>query len=190
MSYSTLTTSLEMLRTAATNLSEGQLDNPTPCAEWSIAQVLHHAAGDQHAWAAAIGDSEQPGYNPFDPPQTLDHDVVTVVTSAIKTANSAWSQITSETVPTPLPPAPTLATPLAAAACALDAAIHAWDVCVASEQPTMLTPELAAELTPAAEATAESLRGFAYAPALPPQPNDDAASALLRYLGRDPQWKP
>jgi hypothetical protein len=32
------------------------------------------------------------------------------------------------------------------------------------------------------------LRGFAYAPALPEQEDDDAAAALLRYLGRDPRF--
>jgi hypothetical protein len=47
---------------------------------------------------------------------------------------------------------------------------------------------LAEQLEPAAHATAEPLRGFAYAPALPAEPDDDAAAALLRYLGRDPHW--
>jgi hypothetical protein len=41
---------------------------------------------------------------------------------------------------------------------------------------------------PAARAVAEPLRGFAYAPAVPEQDGDDAAAALLRYLGRDPNW--
>jgi hypothetical protein len=43
---------------------------------------------------------------------------------------------------------------------------------------------------PAAQATAEPLRGFAYAAALPVQAGDDPAAALLRYLGRDPHWTP
>ena len=35
----------------------------------------------------------------------------------------------------------------------------------------------------------EPLRQFgAYAPALPPRPEDDHAAELLRYLGRDSQW--
>ena len=46
----------------------------------------------------------------------------------------------------------------------------------------------ARSLMPAARATAEPLRGFAYAPPLPDQPGDDASAALLRYLGRDPEW--
>ena len=79
---------------------------------------------------------------------------------------------------------------LAAGACALDAAIHAWDVAVATGQSSPLTAELAEQLQPAAHATADLLRGFAYAPARPAEPGDDAAAALLRYLGRDPRWTP
>jgi CO/xanthine dehydrogenase FAD-binding subunit len=85
---------------------------------------------------------------------------------------------------------PEMAPALAAAACALDAAVHAWDVAVAIGQPSPLTAALAEQLMPAARATAEPLRGFAYAPALPARPSDDAAAALLRYLGRNPHWTP
>jgi hypothetical protein len=54
----------------------------------------------------------------------------------------------------------------AAAAAALDAAVHAWDVAAAAGLPSPLTARLAAALTPVARA------------------------ALLRYLGRSPEWTP
>jgi hypothetical protein len=94
----------------------------------------------------------------------------------------------AESVRTPLPPTPSLPPNVAAAACALDAAIHAWDVAVATGRPSPLTQELAHDLLPAAQATAEPLRGFAYASPLSAGPDDDAAATLLRYLGRDPHW--
>jgi phosphoglycolate phosphatase-like HAD superfamily hydrolase len=96
----------------------------------------------------------------------------------------------NEAAPTPFPPVPQLPAQLAAAACALDAAVHAWDIAVATGQPSPLTAELAEQLLPAAHATADSLRGFAYAAALPEQPGNDAVAALSRYLGRDPNWAP
>jgi hypothetical protein len=77
---------------------------------------------------------------------------------------------------------------LAAAACAMDAAVHAWDIAVATGQGSPVTADLAAQLMPAARATAEQLRGFAYAAALPAEPGDDAAGELLRYVGRNPSW--
>ena len=83
--------------------------------------------------------------------------------------------------------------PIAAGACALDAAVHAWDIAAALGRPGFLPAELAARLLPAARAVVEPLRAYgAYAAALSPRPaeagDDDAAAELLRYLGRDPQW--
>jgi hypothetical protein len=42
---------------------------------------------------------------------------------------------------------------------------------------------------PGATAIVEPLRTYGvYAAALAPEPGDDAAATLLRYLGRDPSW--
>jgi hypothetical protein len=152
--------------------------------------VLLHAAGDQHAWASVVGSGSPPGYDPFAPPRQPDGDIGQLITDAIDAATTAWVSVdpAAQTVPTPLPPTPAMAPELAAAACALDAAVHAWDVAVATGQPSPLTSGLASQLDRAARVTAEPLRGFAYAAALPAQPGDDPAAALLRYLGRDPHW--
>jgi uncharacterized protein (TIGR03086 family) len=152
--------------------------------------VLHHAAGDQQAWASIVGSGSLPSYDPFAPPHRLDRGVEEVVRAAVELAAKAWAGVdpAAASVPTPLPPVPVMEPALAAAACALDAAVHAWDVAVATGQPSPLTPELAEQILPAARATADPLRGFAYAPALPAEPGDDAVATLLRYLGRDPEW--
>ena len=193
MTFTVLTTALDALRHVTTvAVDTDRLDDPTPCSAWTVAQVLFHAAGDQHAWASTVGAGSLPSYNPFDPPRRLDDGVQDTIAKAIEAATGAWAGVdpTASSVRTPLPPVPEMAPALAAAACALDAAVHAWDVAVATGQPTPLTTELAEQLLPAARATAEPLRGFAYAPALPVQADDDPATALLRYLGRDPLWTP
>ncbi|MFE9956170.1 TIGR03086 family metal-binding protein [Micromonospora sp. NPDC005299] len=190
MSFPVLTTALDLLRRAAEGVPADRLDDPTPCAEWTVGQVLMHAAGDQHAWAASVGTGTMPAYNPFDPPRGHDEGVQSVVRSAVEAATAAWARVDPAAGPvgTPLPPVPTMDPQLAAAACALDAAIHAWDVAVATGQPAPLTAELAEQLMPAARATAEPLRGFAYAAALPAETGADPVAALLAYLGRDPHW--
>ncbi|HEX3489472.1 MAG TPA: TIGR03086 family metal-binding protein [Streptosporangiaceae bacterium] len=190
MPFPVLTSSLGQLHRIAAGVADGQLDAPTPCSEWTVAQVLLHAAGDQHAWAAAVGSAAPPAYNPFAPPRRPVGDLGKLITDAIDAAATAWAGVdpAAGTVPTPLPPVPALAPELAAAACALDAAVHAWDVAVATGQPSPLTGQLAARLEPAARATVEPLRGFAYAAPLPARHGDDPAAALLRYLGRDPGW--
>jgi uncharacterized protein (TIGR03086 family) len=191
MTFPVLTTSVDLLRQVAARVPADQLGRPTPCADWTVAQVLLHAAGDQHAWAAAVGSGQGPAYNPFAPARQLDGTVGELIDPAIQAATTAWAAIDPDAapVPTPLPPFPAMAAGLAAATCALDAAIHAWDIAVATGQPSPLSAELAGQLWPAAEATAEALRGFAYAPALPGA-GDDRAAALLRYLGRSPDWTP
>ena len=89
-------------------------------------------------------------------------------------------------MPTPLPQR-ALPAATAAAACALDAAVHAWDITSALGRPSALTPQL----LPAAHAIVEPLRQYgAYAPALEPAAGDDPAAELLRYLGRNPHWHP
>jgi len=87
--------------------------------------------------------------------------------------------------PRPLGPLPG-ATGIGAAA--LDAAVHAWDIAVATGQPAPLTADLAAALFPAAQVSADPLRGFAFAAPLATRPDDVATARLLRYLGRDPRW--
>jgi uncharacterized protein (TIGR03086 family) len=188
--FPVLSESLELLHRVAAAVPTDRLDDPTPCSEWTVAQVLLHAVGDQHAWAFAVGSSPKPSYNPFAPPTRLAGTINELIEPAVAAATAVWARVGAEvdSVPTPLPPVPTLPAELAAAACALDAAVHAWDIAVATGQESPLHPELAAQLTPAARVVAEPLRGFAYAPALPEQPGDDAAAALLHYLGRDPNW--
>jgi len=80
---------------------------------------------------------------------------------------------------------------LGVGACALDAAVHAWDIAVATGQPSPLAAELARQLMPVTTSLVEPLRAFgAYAAALDPQDGDDEVTALLRYLGRQPDWTP
>jgi uncharacterized protein (TIGR03086 family) len=191
VTFPVLTDALNLLSSACAGAAD-RLDDPTPCPSWTVGQVLLHAAGDQHAWAMAVGKGTMPTYNPFDPPRDLVPEAAALIAAGIEEAHTAWAGVDpgDREVGTPLPPVPTLPAPLAAAACALDAAVHAWDVAVATGQPAPLSAELAGQLLPAARATAEPLRGFAYGPALPDEAGDDAVATLLRYLGRDPHWKP
>jgi uncharacterized protein (TIGR03086 family) len=183
-----LDTARATLRDVAAGLADDD-PRPTPCAEWTVTQVLQHAAGDQLAWASSITGAAPPADNPFAPSGHLGASPAAVVDEAIEASAGAWAAAPAdaEQVPTPLPQGP-MAPELAAAARGLDAAVHAWDIAAATGRGSPLSPDLARQLTPAARQIVEPLRGFAYAAPLDPVPGDDEAAALLRYLGRDPDW--
>ncbi len=179
-----------MLRAAVTGVPAGGWQRPTPCTEWNVTQVLQHAALDQEVWGALVGGTQTSGENPFAPSGQLGAEPLAYAQAALDASGPAWTAIgeDSAAVPTPLPQGP-MPPADAAAAAALDAAIHAWDIAVATGQGSPLTPELARALTPVARGIVEPLRQYgAYAQALEPAPGADDASALLSYLGRCPGW--
>ena len=190
--WTVITEALDLLSASGAAVTDRQRDAPTPCTEWTVTQVLQHAAGDQLAWAAALGTGTGPEDNPFDPSGHLHGSVAGLLAPAVAAATAAWTAVAPDagSVPTPLPQG-ALPAAAAAAACALDTAVHAWDVTAALGLPSAFTPRLAADVLPAARAIVEPLRQFGvYAPALAPEAGDDTLAGLLRYLGRDPNWRP
>ncbi|MBH0775493.1 TIGR03086 family metal-binding protein [Nocardia bovistercoris] len=186
-----LAASHRALEQAVADVAADQWQLPTPCSEWSVTQVVQHAAGDQLAYASALGVGAGPAEDPFAPSGQLDGTAAALVENAIAVTATAWATVTdaAETVPTPLPHGP-LPTPIAAVLCALDAAVHAWDIAVATGRPSPLTDELAGHLLAAATGTVEPLRQWgAYGPVVDAagQSATPAVDELLRYLGRDPR---
>jgi uncharacterized protein (TIGR03086 family) len=178
------------LRTTVLGVAEGDWHRPTPCDEWNVTQVLQHAAGDQLAYAAAITGQPGPSENPFTPSGHLDEEPLDVLDRAVAAAAAAWASVGDDVqdAPTPLPQGPMPAW-LGVGACALDAAVHAWDIAVATGQKSPLTPPLAGWLMTVATSIVEPLRGYgAYKPAIEPDAADDEVATLLRYLGRRPGW--
>ncbi|NRQ32155.1 TIGR03086 family protein [Nonomuraea sp. NN258] len=184
--------SLRALRDVVGRVPATGWDLPTPCADWTVTQVLQHAAGDQLGFAAFLTGEPGPEENPFAPSGVRPADPVAYLESALARSAAAWAGVSPDAgeVAVPVPPNK-LPARVGAGACALDAAVHAWDIALATGQPSPLTPQIAAELLAVAREIVEPLRAYgAYAPALAGQDGDDAAAALLRHLGRDPRWTP
>ncbi|MEV0366938.1 TIGR03086 family metal-binding protein [Nocardia fusca] len=182
-----LTSAHDALREVIARVDSDQWQLATPCADWNVAQVAEHAAGDQRAFAAALGVGAGPAYDPFAPTGTIADGPVALVTTALEETATAWSTVTDDTesVPTPLPFGP-LPTPVAAVLCALDAAVHAWDIAVATGQESPLTDELSAPILAAAQGRIEPLRDWgAYGPIV--EGEGSSTDQLLRYLGRRPR---
>lgn len=191
-SWSVLDQSHQALVTAVRGIDGGGEGVPTPCALWNVAQVVQHAAGDQLGYAAAITGTGGPTFDPFAPSGEFDEDPRLLVERCLDVSAQAWSSVdpAAAVVPTPLPHVE-LSPAEGAAACALDAAIHAWDIAVATGRGSVLTDELADDLAPVAHQIVEPLRAYGvYAARLEAQQGDGPAASLLRFLGRNPQWVP
>ncbi|AWS43345.1 TIGR03086 family metal-binding protein [Streptosporangium sp. 'caverna'] len=189
-----LAASYRTLENSVAGVQDGQGDNATPCSEWTVTQVIQHAAGDQLAYAKVLGIGNGPAYDPFSPSGAVDGTAAELVKDAIEQTAAAWATVSddTETVPTPLPHGD-LPTPVAAVMCALDAAVHAWDIAIATGQPSPLDDELAGHLLAAAQGIVEPLRQWgAYAPVVEAGAADSPSCTpvvddLLRYLGRTPR---
>jgi len=190
MSFDVLDRAHAALRSTAARLAPADLTRPTPCSRWTVAQVLQHAAGDQRAYAFYLAGSDGPTGDPFAPDGVLDATPLDLVGPALDATPRAYADLDPDgTAPTPLPQG-VLPARTAAGAAALDAAVHAWDVAVATGQESPLDDDLAALILPTARALVEPLRQWgAYAAELTPV-DDGPAGDLLRYLGRDPHWAP
>ncbi len=178
------------LRTVVAAVPAGGWTRPSPCEQWNVTQVLQHAAGDQLGYAAILTGGPGPSEDPFAPSGHLDGDPAAHAEQAMRASSAAFGAVApdAEDVPTPLPQG-AMAAALAAGACALDAAVHAWDIAVATGQPSPLTADLARDLLPVATALVEPLRQWgAYAAVVPAAAGDGDVEALLRYLGRRPDW--
>lgn len=188
--FAALDASHDALRTVVAALAADDLNRPTPCSQWSVTQVLRHAAGDQIGYAAFLGAGPGPDEDPFAPSAAPPRDPRAHVEEALARSAAAWAAVDPQTqqVPVPVPPNK-LSARVGAGACALDAAVHAWDIAMGSGQPSPLTPDLSAELLVVARQIVEPLRQYGvYAPELAPEPGDEVEAELLRYLGRDPRW--
>ncbi|MEW2432563.1 TIGR03086 family metal-binding protein [Micromonospora sp. NPDC047644] len=177
------------LRTAVEGVPADAWERPTPCERWNVTQVLQHAVGDQLAFAAAIDGGPGPAEDPFTPSGRVDGDKLAGLHAALDASARAWKGVADDDpeVPTPLPQGK-LPADVGAVACALDAAVHAWDIAVATGQPSPLGAELARPLLVVARQIVEPLRAYgAYAPAIDSAPQADEVAALLAYLGRDPR---
>jgi uncharacterized protein (TIGR03086 family) len=182
-----------MLLAAAAGVPADAWSRPAPCTEWTAAQVLQHAALDQRVWGATLAGTPLPTDNPFAPSGQLGTEPVVYADHALAESAPGWASAGQRAgpVPTPLPQGK-MEPARAAGAAALDAAIHAWDIAVATGQGSPLTDALARSLLPVAVSIVEPLRQFgAYAQPVdrgtPGWPAGDAA-VLLCYLGRRPDW--
>lgn len=176
----------------AATIHDDQWDSPTPCAEWTVRDLLAHMTTENRGFAAAArGETTSRDAwqdRPFsdDPRRDYAESADEVVTAFAAAEPEFWLPNIHETFRFPAKQA--IGFHL------LDYVVHSWDVAAALGRTIALEDDLVAAAqevadrdVPDGERRRRPNPGFQP----PVTPTDDASplTRLLAFLGRDPQWK-
>lgn len=166
------------------------LDRPTPCAGWTVADLLGHLIAQHHGFAAAAAghgaDQSQWRIQPLgDDPAGRYREAAARVLSAFGGVDDPAQEFTlPDFGPTPVPARSGIT------AHAVDYLVHAWDVATALERPFAPDTDLVEALLPIVLSLPDDERrtepGSPFAPALPATPDARPMDRILRAVGRNP----
>jgi uncharacterized protein (TIGR03086 family) len=157
-----------------------QLDDPTPCTEWTVRQLLHHLVGGNARFAALIAGTPLP-----DADSTfLTDDLTADFDRSVGRLRALFTQPDGLTrlAPTPFGQQPGA---FLASMRASEMLLHGWDLARATGQPTDLAPEVAEHcLEDFRRLRAANQGNTMFAPPQPIPDNAPAADRLAAYAGR------
>jgi uncharacterized protein (TIGR03086 family) len=188
MDHTTMATACASTQRVVDQVRDDDLDRPTPCAEWTVRQLMNHLVGTLQLGAALLGDTEPalamgPGALP-------DHDLLrgdpggAYRAGAALLLAAAQPETFTSMHATPMGEMPGQ---MLGGFTTLDIAVHGWDLATAIGRPAELDDALADDLLAFAQQT---LSGDGRGPQIGPEvPVDASASVtdrLVGYLGRTP----
>ena len=176
----------------ADQITPNDLTRATPCAGWTLADLLAHMIVQHRGFAAAatgapspLGDWEP---RPLSPDPVADFDsaadeVITAFADDTVADREIWLP---ELARQPFPVTDALTFQL------VDDVVHAWDLARALDVPLQVEPDLAeAALVIALRVPADLARrgpGFPFAAGRPAPSDASALDRTLLALGRSPAW--
>jgi len=163
-------------------LSNDQYDDPTPCPDWTVRDLLNHMIGVVAGLGGAVAGQAPQGE--FE----LSADPATQFADVAKTSLHAWrapgalDQIVAI-------PAGQMPAQVVAGINLLDTATHTWDLATATGQrPLTVLPDdvAAAALAAAQQIISDDIRPGRFGPECQAADGADATSRLVAFLGRQP----
>jgi uncharacterized protein (TIGR03086 family) len=176
---------LDATRTVVAGTRQEQLDDPTPCSEWSVRDLLNHMVGGCLAWASGARGKPRK----FDEEDHTGHDYAAAFEEASRSALDAFRQpgAMDHTFKMSWGDTPgSMALGLAVA----DAAVHGWDLARATGQTIEIEDDVANDVFGMTTQMMEPLGSFPRGASFgePLRVPDDApiVDRMVAYLGRHP----
>ena len=181
---------LDLNQQVIDGITETQLDLPTPCAPWTVRELLSHMVS-QHLRFGAVARGEDPEQAcPLDKAELGDDPAETFrATSASVTAAFAAGPddalVLLPEIGRPIPLGVLISFHL------FDFVVHGWDVAVSIGAPYAPAAELTSLAYEAGKRIPDAARvpGGSFAPVVQVGSDADALAGLLGLAGRDPQWR-
>jgi uncharacterized protein (TIGR03086 family) len=169
------------------------LDRPTPCAGWDLADLIEHMTAQHYGWtAAAAGHGAdlsvwQPG-----PPLADPIGEYAEASRRVLEAFRADGVLDREFALAEISPDLRFPAPQAISFHFIDYLVHGWDVARALGADYQPEPDLLAAALPVALAVpggqARTRDGAAFAPDVPAGPQAGLLDQIVAMLGRSPSW--
>lgn len=187
-----------VIRDSATlvhRVDPADLARPTPCAAWSLADLLAHMTAQHHGFAAAArGDGRNPAHWEVHP---AGRDAPARYGEAAERIVDAFAAVDGPEVPLALPEFGRDRTFRAERALGfhlLDYVVHGWDVARSLGLPYAPGADVLAVALPIAEAVptgeARTVPGGPFGPEREPAAGADTLDRILATLGRPAAWRP
>ncbi|MGI8626753.1 MAG: TIGR03086 family metal-binding protein [Geodermatophilaceae bacterium] len=179
--------------TVVAQVRTDDLDRPTPCGDWTLAQLLAHMTVQHDGFAAAAGGN---GGDPalWEVPP-LGPDPVGAYAAAADRVVTAFAQdgvLDQEFALPEISPLTTFPARQAIGFHLIDYVVHGWDVAKTIDVQLVLDQEMldvAIQIAQAVPDGAERLRpGAAFAPGLPTAEDAPLLDRIVAHLGRSPAW--
>lgn len=175
-------------------VTPAHLDLPTPCAEWTVADLLAHMTAQHRGFAAAArGRGADPGVWHVEP---LGSDPAGAYKAAAEDVLQAFSAAGTDETLFALPEFGADVTAPGATAMGfhfVDYVVHGWDIATALAVPWQLPDGVLGAVAPLVFAVPDGdfrdAAGSPFGRALPIA-EENTMARILRHLGRDPHWAP
>lgn len=184
---------VEWVRPAVAAVAEGDLVRPTPCAEWSVSDLLAHMIGalSDMRFTAAKQLADHPQVFGRTPAPALGAGPLAAFDDAAAATLAAWSAPGALDGNTPLPVGFEVPAVMAAGINFFDTLVHGWDLRVAlglpADMPVHLADAALAVTHTIVSADVRALVGFDAE--RPPVDDGSPTERLVAFLGRPASWR-